>query len=155
MPWNQICPTFNKNIFAQYPNPSFQIQIREQKKLGERKNGHGNEDRECTLETLKWQKFSLKCSWTYWHFWLKLSLTAFSLMQEMKEVAFLEKEIGNFSKHDFLFLFESWLSIYSLYSSLLSGDHMPYSDLLNVSMFQMQGFSWWSLLLFSPMFWVK
>lgn len=35
-------------------------------------------------------------------------------MQEMKDVAFLEEEIGSFSTHDFPFLFESWLLIYSL-----------------------------------------
>ena len=63
----------------------------------------------------------------------------FSLMQEMKEVAFLKE--GSFSKHDFLFLFESWLSIYSLYSSLWSQDHVPQPHVLNILIFQVQEFS--------------
>lgn len=62
-------------------------------------------------------------------------------MREMKEVAFLKEEIGGFSKHDFLFLFESWLSIYSLYSSLWSQDHVPQPHVLNILIFQVQEFS--------------
>lgn len=73
----------------------------------------------------------------------------------MKEVAFLEEEISNFSKHSFLFLFESWLSIYSLYSSLQPQDHESHSNIFNVSIFQIWGCSWWSLLFLSSMFLVK